>query len=371
MGSALASSAASLPPTTTPSLVSGAVASGAPAAASGVFSGYRPPPGTFDEYLGLGSAPRPELAAACAAFGAMDAHRLDSLQRRADGAFLAGGVTFSVYSDQRGTEKVFPFDLLPRVITAAEWRHLERGLRQRVVAINLFLNDIYGPQHILNDRTMPRALVWSSRGYHERLHGLRPPHGVYTHVSGIDLVRDGDGNFVVLEDNVRCPSGVSYLLENRGALQRVLPGLFQQHRVRSVDAWPDRLRMTLDRTAPAGEAPGSTSRVSEPSRAVVLTPGPYNSAYFEHSFLARTMGIPLVQGTDLFVDDDRVWLRTTRGVSQVHTVYRRIDDDFLDPRWGRPDSLLGVPGIMQAWARGNVTLANAPVTPGLLRTSDR
>jgi uncharacterized circularly permuted ATP-grasp superfamily protein len=268
----------------------------------------------------------------------------------ADSAFLNAGVTFSVYSDKRGAERAFPFDLIPRVITGADWNKISRGLVQRVQALNQFLTDVYGPRRILKEGVIPEAHVLGSSGYLERMAGVTPPQGVYVHIAGIDLIRDPEGNFVVLEDNVRTPSGVSYVLENRGIMKRALPRVFRELAVRSVDTYPTRLKQSLCECAPID---------ADDPTVVVLTPGPFNSAYFEHSFLARRMGAPLVHASDIIIDSEKVYLRTTAGPRRVHVIYRRIDDDFLDPLVFRKDSLLGVPGLVGAYVAGNVTLANA------------
>jgi uncharacterized circularly permuted ATP-grasp superfamily protein len=316
-----------------------------------LLAGYRPLPGTWDELFGPEGAPRPAFRPALEALDARTRAEFSTCQALAERALLNQGVTFSVYADQQGTEKIFPFCLVPRMISAADWDHLERGLAQRVVALERFLDDAYGEQRIFRDGKLPADLVLASRSWFPQLRGVKPPGGVRIHIAGIDLVRDPDGTFQVLEDNLRTPSGVSYVLENRIISKRVLPEVFDRARVRPVDIYPSRLADALRSVSPVD--PAATT-------AVVLTPGPYNSAYFEHSFLARTMGIELVQAADLFVERDRVFVRTTRGPRQVHVVYRRTDETFLDPEVFRPDSLLGVPGILRAWARGNVALANAP-----------
>ena len=328
--------------------------SDAPRAATsepGLFSSYAPLSGTWDELFEATSKVRPSLAGPLAALLTLRAKELGRSQSLAERSLLNQGVTFSVYSDERGSEKIFPFCLVPRVVTAADWRHVERGLEQRIVALQHFLDDIYGDQKILASGKIPAEVVLGAKHYLPQLRGVKPPQRVRIHISGIDLIRDPDGVFRVLEDNLRTPSGVSYVIENRQVTKRVLPTIFAEARVRRVDHYPARLAETLRRAAPEG--------VDDPL-CVVLTPGPFNSAYFEHSFLARTMGLELVQGSDLVVEDDKVFLRTTRGLSRVHVVYRRIDDAFLDPEAFREDSLLGVPGIVRAWAKGNVTLANAP-----------
>jgi len=323
-------------------------AHGAPA--SDPFAGYRPLPDTYDEAFDDHGVPRPALAAVMGSLERLGGRDLRRLQRLASQSFLRGGVTFSVYAaGETDPDRIFPFDLIPRVVTRAEWSHLERGLVQRIAALNAFLEDVYGEQRILDEGRVPRSMVQSSRGWRPALRGVRPPGGTYVHVAGIDLVRGSDGRFVVLEDNVRTPSGVSYVLENRQVMRRLLPELTAE-RVAPVEDYPTRLREAMAEVGP--------SESGDP-HVVVLTPGPLNSAYFEHSFLARRMGCELVRGGDLFVERDRVYARTTRGPSRVDVIYRRIDDDFLDPETLRADSLIGVPGLMRAYAAGNVALVNA------------
>jgi uncharacterized circularly permuted ATP-grasp superfamily protein len=319
--------------------------------ASALFEGYQPLAGTFDEYFEASGRPRPEAAGVMQLMEDLGRKEFRSRQALADDTFLRSGITFSVYSDNRGTERIFPFDLIPRVLPARQWEKLGKGLEQRVRALNAFLADIYGEQRILADDTVPREMVEGASGYLPELRGVRPPKGVHINIAGIDLVRDAAGEFVVLEDNVRTPSGVSYVLENRMVMKKVFPRIFERSSVISVEEYTGRLRRALASVAPEG----STGR-----RTVVLTPGAYNSAYFEHSFLARRMGVELVQGSDLFVDNDIVYARTTRGPVQVDTIYRRVDDAFLDPEAFRPDSMLGVPGLMRAYRAGNVAVANAP-----------
>ena len=275
------------------------------------------------------------------------------LQRRtsADLAFINNGITFSVYSDRRGTEKIFPFDLIPRPVAGNEWDRLEAGLIQRIRALNIFLDDVYHDQRILKEGVIPAKLVLESKGFRPEMIGFSPPGKQYVHVVGTDLIRDPSGEFVVLEDNGRCPSGVSYVIENRLVMKKVFPQLFQQCRVRRVEDYPRHLWEALSSVAPPG--------ADDPPTIVLLSPGPYNSAYFEHCFLARHMGIELVFGQDLYVHEDQVFLHTTRGPERVDVIYRRLDDDFLDPKSFRPDSLLGVPNLMKAYRAGNVTLANA------------
>ncbi len=287
------------------------------------------------------------------ALGEWSLEEYEQRKARADLALLSAGITFNVYSEEEGTERIFPFSLIPRVVGAGEWEVVDAGLKQRLNALNQFLLDIYGSQRILRDGVVPEEIVLSSPGYRPEMAGFRPPLGVYAHVAGTDLVRDKTREFVVLEDNLRTPSGVSYVLENRTVMLRVAPDLFPRWGVQSVTDYPNQLLATLLSTRPAVSGPAPA--------AVLLTPGIYNSAYFEHSFLSKQMGIPLVEGPDLIVaDDDSVFLRSTTGLERVDVIYRRIDDDFLDPEVYRADSLLGVPGLMRAYLAGKVTLANAP-----------
>jgi uncharacterized circularly permuted ATP-grasp superfamily protein len=278
---------------------------------------------------------------------------LDQLRARADAAetdLINLGVTFTVYSQATAIDRILPFDCIPRVITAGEWRVLEEGVTQRVRAINAFLHDIYHDRHILKDGIVPTDLVLGNANYRPEMENFPVRFGTYVHVCGIDIVRDEHGQFRVLEDNARTPSGVSYVVENRALMFRAFPDMMNGIRLRPVDDYGRRLREAMNEIAPEG--------VDDP-QVVLLSPGIYNSAYFEHVFLAREMGVPLVEGADLFVEDDRVWMRTTGGSWPVHAIYRRIGDDFLDPTVSRPESLIGVPGIIGAWRRGNVTLANA------------
>ncbi len=315
-----------------------------------LLKGYPALAGAYDELLEATGSLRSEFRALLG-LDDMSADEFAHTQEMAEAALVNQGVTFSVYSDDRGLEKVFPVCLVPRIICAADWDRLERGLVQRVLALAAFLDDVYGEQRILKTGTIPAEVVLGAKHYLPALKGIRPPAGVRIHVSGIDLVRDGNGVFRVLEDNLRTPSGVSYVLENRLLSKRLIPQLFEAARVRQVNHYPARLAAALRSVSPVDP---------DLSTVVVLTPGPYNSAYFEHSFLARQMGVELVQGADLFVEDDRLFLHTTRGRRQVDVVYRRTDDAFLDPEMFRPDSVLGVRGLMRAWAKGHVTLANAP-----------
>jgi uncharacterized circularly permuted ATP-grasp superfamily protein len=263
------------------------------------------------------------------------------------------GITFSVYGDEQGTERIFPFDIVPRIIPQHEWAGMEAGLKQRIQALNLFIDDIYHAQRIIRDRIIPQELILSASGFRRECIGLNPPGGVWCHITGTDLVRGGDGRFYVLEDNLRCPSGVSYVLENRVVMKRSFPRAFDAARVLPVSDYPNRLLALLQNLAPA--------RGDKPVVAV-WTPGIYNSAYFEHSFLAQQMGIELVEGRDLVAVDDRVMMRTTNGLKPVDVLYRRIDDDFIDPEVFRADSMLGVPGLMRAYRAGRLALANAPGT---------
>jgi uncharacterized circularly permuted ATP-grasp superfamily protein len=316
-----------------------------------LFSGYRPHPSAWDELFDGSGQPHAHCRTLVESLGEL---RVDEFQRRRVGAdlvFTNQGITFSVYADRRGVEKIFPFDLIPRTVAGSEWSALEAGLLQRICALNHFLRDVYHDQRIIKEGVVPAELVLGSKGFRKEMIGFEPPKGQYIHVCGTDLVRDAEGRFLVLEDNGRTPSGVSYVLENRVVMKKVFPGLFRSCHVRRVEDYPQRLRDALWSVAPDG--------AGDPPCLVLLSPGPYNSAYFEHSFLARHMGIELVFGQDLFVHDDKVYLKTTRGPQRVDVIYRRIDDDFLDPEAFRPDSLLGVPGLFRAYRAGNVTLANA------------
>ncbi len=317
---------------------------------SGLFGGYQPLPRTYDESFDVEGRPHPGLAEVVGSFAEMNRKEFRRLQKLASNSFLRGGVTFSVYATGNGDpDRIFPFDVIPRVVVRSEWDRVERGLIQRIAALNAFLGDVYGEQRILSEGLVPRYMVESSKSFRPELKGIQPPKGVYIHIAGIDLVRGSDGRFLVLEDNVRTPSGVSYVLENRLVMRRVMPQLAGS-RVAPVEDYPMRLREAMAAVAPIG---------GEQSHSVVLTPGPLNSAYFEHSFLARRMGCELVRGSDLFVERDRVYARTTRGPSRVDVIYRRIDDGFLDPDGFGSDSVIGVPGLLRAYAAGNVALVNA------------
>ncbi|MGE0227155.1 MAG: circularly permuted type 2 ATP-grasp protein [Dehalococcoidia bacterium] len=316
-----------------------------------LFSGYDTGP-WFDELFDADGRPRPEATMLVQAIEALPRGEFERLQETANAALVNLGITFNVYSDGAGVERVLPFDIVPRVVKSSEWERVERGLQQRIYALNCFIDDVYHDGKILQDGIVPRELVLSAPAFREACVGLNPPRGIWCHITGTDLVRDRDGQFYVLEDNLRCPSGVSYVLENRRLMKRTFPGLFSSSHVRPVDDYASRLLEALSCLAPAEESP----------EVAVLTPGVYNSAYFEHSYLALQMGVELVEGRDLVVDDDTVYMRTTRGLERVHVLYRRIDDDFLDPTVFRADSTLGVPGLMNAYRRGRVAIANAPGT---------
>ncbi len=307
----------------------------------------------FDEIMGQpgSTKPRPELASLGQWIEDTPAAELLRRQHSAEATFRQLGITFAVYGESDASERIIPFDIVPRIFLADEWSRLSEGLVQRVEAINAFLDDIYGARRILDAGVLPPDLIFGNAQFRPEIAGMRPPHGIWAHICGIDLVRTGPDDFFVLEDNARTPSGVSYMLENREAMLRLCPELFREFRVAAVDSYPDRLLETMKSVAPHG--------VSNPV-CVVLTPGHYNSAYYEHSFLADSMGIELVEAADLVVDDDIVWMRTIAGRVKVDVIYRRIDDDYLDPLVFRPDSMLGVPGLISAYAAGNVALLNAP-----------
>jgi len=304
---------------------------------------------SFDEMFAPGHAPRDAYRLLFDRLLELPATEWRHRQQAADRAFLNQGVTFTVYGNDEGTERIFPYDILPRIITGSEWSVVERGLAQRLLALNLFLKDIYHEGKILAEGIVPRELVYSCPHYRREMCGVRVRRDVYVSVAGTDLVRVEDGGFAVLEDNLRVPSGVSYMLANRQVMKRVFPGLFSRYRVRPIDHYGQQLLGTLRALAP---------RPNDPT-IVVLTPGVHNSAYFEHTFLARQMGVELVEGRDLFVHDNVVYMRTTGGPRRVDVIYRRVDDDFLDPLAFRRDSQLGVAGLFNAYRAGNVSLANA------------
>lgn len=309
-----------------------------------LFDGYGPLVG-FDEMF-QGDELRTEYSGVHSAFRDMGNEEIRSRADSLASAYLDQGVTFGV----GGEERPFPLDIVPRIIEAADWRHVDTGVRQRVLALEAFLADVYGPGECFTDGVVPRETVLTSPHYHRVVAGLEPPNGVRVHISGIDLIRDGDGDFRVLEDNCRVPSGVSYVMTNRPAMSAALPEVFADHRIRPVQQYSRNLLAALRAAAPSG--------VSDPN-VVVLTPGVFNSAYFEHTLLARTMGVELVEGRDLVCQQGRVSMRTTRGLEPVHVIYRRLDDEFLDPMQFLPESVLGVPGLINAARAGNVTIANA------------
>ncbi|MCC6539558.1 MAG: circularly permuted type 2 ATP-grasp protein [Bryobacterales bacterium] len=308
----------------------------------------------YDEMFQAGGVARPEARLLIETIASLAPGELQLRQQAAERLLLQMGITFNVYGDGAGTERIFPFDVIPRIVPANEWAWLERGLKQRIYALNLFIHDIYHQQKILTDGVIPREVIESAKSIRQQCMGIDPPRGVWCHITGTDLVRDRDGQVYVLEDNLRVPSGVSYVLENRQVMKSTFPRLFEGVAIRPVDEYPGKLLEMLQSLAPEPASGDTVPRV------VLLTPGIYNSAYFEHSFLAQQMGVPLVEGRDLVVNDGAVWMRTTGGFERVDVIYRRIDDDFLDPQAFRPDSLLGVPGLFEAYRRGQVALANAP-----------
>lgn len=307
----------------------------------------------YDELIAADGLPRPGARLLIDKINAMPPGDLAMRQKAAEALLLKMGITFNVYGRDEGTEKIFPFDIIPRIVNSDDWSQIETGLKQRIFALNTFIQDIYNDRKILKDKVVPEDLIFSSRTYRKECEGFTPPQNIWCHVTGTDLVRDGDGRFYVLEDNLRCPSGVSYVLENRQVLKRTFHQVFEASNVRPVDDYPSKLLEMLEYMAPPhGQAPTIG----------VLTPGIYNSAYFEHSFLSQQMGVELVEGQDLVVDDGFVHMLTTKGLKRVDVLYRRIDDDFIDPEVFRPDSLLGVKGLMGVYRSGRITLANAPGT---------
>ena len=304
----------------------------------------------FDEMHTPDGAARPHYRGYEAWLGEQSQPTMANKRAEADLVFRRVGITFAVYGEAAGTERLIPFDVIPRIIPAGEWQQLEAGLRQRVRALNMFLHDVYHAQDIIRAGKVPAEQVFKNSQYRPEMHGIDVASDIYSHIAGIDIVRAGAGEYYVLEDNLRVPSGVSYMLENRKMMMRLFPELFARNQVAPVAHYPDVLLDNLRSVAPQG--------VNDPL-VVVLTPGMYNSAYFEHAFLAQQMGVELVEGQDLFVQDDAVFMRTTRGPQRVDVIYRRVDDDFLDPLVFRPDSTLGVPGLLSAYRAGRVTLANA------------
>jgi len=306
--------------------------------------------GFYCEMTNRGSAAPAQIRDLVAHLDSFDVEQLRQRATSAEAELYNLGITFTVYSERDSIDRILPFDLIPRIITAAEWTSLEAGVRQRVAALNMFLWDIYHDQKVLRDGVIPRELVLGNANYRKEMQGLDVPGGTYVHICGTDLIRDETGQFLVLEDNARTPSGVSYVLENRQMMLRVMPDLAKDINLRSVGEYGHQLHAALADVAPEG--------ILDP-QVVLLSPGIFNSAYFEHVFLAREMGVPLVEGRDLIVRDDRVYMRTTAGLRPVHTIYRRVDDAFLDPECFNPESMLGVPGLVRAYRAGNVTLANA------------
>jgi uncharacterized circularly permuted ATP-grasp superfamily protein len=304
----------------------------------------------FDEMYATGGEVRPHYRLLAERLATLAVPEFERRRAAVDLAFLRRGVTFTVYNDAEGTERIFPFALIPRIIPAREWSRLEAGLIQRITALNLFLHDLYHGQKIMKDKVVPASHILSAKHFRREFMNFSVPRDIYVHICGTDLIRDRDGSYLVLEDNLRCPSGVSYMIENRSAMRRAFPNLFQSYGVRPVEGYSDELLKALLHIAP--------DRSDKPS-VVLLTPGVHNSAYFEHCFLARQMGIPIVEGRDLVVQDTSVHMRTTSGLLPVDVIYRRIDDDFLDPAVFRSDSMLGVPGLVAAYRAGRVALANS------------
>ncbi|MGF1548030.1 MAG: circularly permuted type 2 ATP-grasp protein [Thiotrichales bacterium] len=306
----------------------------------------------YDELIDRDGRPRPAAKPLFDYLASLDPATLETRRLAVDTAIMTMGITFTVYSDGSNIDRAWPFDLIPRILPSNEWRRIEAGLKQRLTALNLFINDLYNEQRIVKDGVFPLEVLAGSKNFREQCRGITPRFGVWAHICGTDLVRDKDGTVYVLEDNLRVPSGVSYMLENRQLMKRLFPEMFQTGRILPVDDYPTRLHDTLAALSP---------RDSERPVVAVLTPGIFNSAYFEHSYLAQQMGAFLVEGSDLMVQDDHcVYMKTISGPRRVDVIYRRIDDDFLDPEAFRPDSALGVPGLMRAWREGNVGIANAP-----------
>ena len=307
----------------------------------------------YDELIDSDGTPRPGVQLLVDRIESLPKGDLTLKQKEAEALLLKMGITFNVYGQDEGTEKIFPFDIIPRIIPSDDWQQIESGLKQRIFALNEFLQDIYNDKKILKDKVVPQDLILSSKTYRKECEGFTPPRKIWCHVTGTDLIRDRDGCFYVLEDNLRCPSGVSYVLENRQVLKRTFPYVFERSRVHAVDEYPGKLLEMLEYLTPEG--------VQSPTVGV-LTPGIYNSAYFEHSFLSQQMGVELVEGRDLVVIDGWVHMLTTKGPKRIDVLYRRIDDDFIDPKVFRPDSLLGVPGLIDVYKAGRIAMANAPGT---------
>ena len=311
-----------------------------------------PVPDSFDELIQPNGSPRPEAQELCARLSGLDPADLAARRESVDAAIMSMGITFTVYSDAGNIDRAWPFDIVPRTLPESEWKRVDQGLKQRLKALNLFIEDLYNEQAIVHDGVFPKEVLEGSANFREACIGMKPRFGVWAHICGTDLVRDKDGTMYVLEDNLRVPSGVSYMLENRALMKRLFPELFAEGNILPVDDYPLRLYETLAALSPRD--------ISRPVIAL-LTPGIYNSAYFEHSYLAQQIGAYLVEGADLFVDeDDFVYMRTVAGPRRVDVIYRRVDDLFLDPEIFRPDSMLGTPGLMRAWRAGKVAIANAP-----------
>jgi uncharacterized circularly permuted ATP-grasp superfamily protein len=318
--------------------------------ASNLIAQYQKRPGFWDEMTGSDGIIRQPYQTILDALRQVSVDDLERKHRMASELFMSQGITFTVYSDNEGIERIFPYDIIPRIITNHEWQQVETGIRQRLKALNLFLKDIYHEQNILKDGIIPASLISSCPHFTREVHGIHVPHDVYVHIAGIDLIRGADGSFYILEDNLRTPSGVSYMLENREVSKRLFPELLSRSQVQMINNYPLLLHQNLV---------SMSQRQIENPTVVLLTPGIYNSAYFEHTFLARQMGIQLVEGRDLLVDNHRVYMKTTGGLKQVDVIYRRVDDEFLDPLAFRADSALGIPGLISAYRKGNVAIANA------------
>jgi uncharacterized circularly permuted ATP-grasp superfamily protein len=321
-----------------------------------LFESYNVSPKFWDEMHTVQGTPngegttRSHYAAVAKGISNLDLGDLMRKEQLAQELFMSQGITFTVYFEDEGVERIFPFDIIPRIVVASEWAHIEAGVKQRLKALNMFLNDIYHDQNIVKEGIVPADLIVSCPHFTREVFGINVPHDIYVHIAGIDLIRDADGTYYVLEDNLRTPSGVSYMLENREITKRLFPDLLTESRVRQVAQYPLLLHGILRSLAP--------SQISNPN-IVLLTPGVFNSAYYEHTFLARYMGVELVEGRDLFVRDHKVFMKTTRGARQVDVLYRRLDDEYLDPLVFRPDSVLGVPGLMSAYRKGNIAIVNA------------
>ncbi len=314
-----------------------------------LLANYNVQPRVWDEMFGKDGI-RPAYRNFVSAIQNLSSDEMTHKDELAKKLFMSQGITFTVYSSGEGIEKIFPFDIIPRILEAAEWKHIEEGIKQRLKALNIFLKDIYNQQFIIKDGIVPAKLIYSCPNFIRQMVNVDVPFDIYTHISGIDLIRDHDGTYYVLEDNLRTPSGVSYMLENRSITYRIFPDLLPKNNVRSVKDYPDLLLKNLV---------GLANRQKSDPTVVLLTPGIYNSAYFEHTTLARLMGIELVEGSDLVVDNHKVYMKTTTGLKQVDVIYRRVDDDFIDPLVFRPDSMLGVPGIYGAYRTGHVAIVNA------------